>query len=160
MELNIVSFEQAKELKELGFPQNIYTSKVYLEKTIPHDIIAKECDLSDWQCIGGRLIPCSSDYNKYGVDTCICPTLELCAKWLREEKNIYITILPTYNNRRYLKSFICELDYKNNVGAFVTHTLNKNKGSYLYDDFNSYEEALSTCIDKAIEILKNNEKNT
>lgn len=142
MELELVTFEQAKSLKELGFPQNIYTSKVYLEKNIPHDIIAKECGLSDWQCIGGGLIPCSSDYNKYGVDTCSCPTLALCAKWLRKEKNIFIDL--TWGN---MQGKIIWCASVNNLG----------KGSSMLGDIKpvaSYEEALSAGIDKAIEILK------
>lgn len=140
MELQLVSFEQAKALKEVGFPQNIYTSQVYLEKTIPHDIIAKECGLSDWQCIGGTVISCSSSYNKYGVDTCRCPTLELVAKWLRDKKNLWIKI----SKGGYDKSAHCFL------------------GDYIYEDathikeFATYEDALSAGIDKAIEILKTN----
>lgn len=152
MELQLVNFEQAKALKELGFPQNIYTSKVYLEKTIPHDIIAKECGLSDWQCIGGKLIPCSSDYNKYGVDTCNCPTLELVAKWLRDEKSIIVTVKPFFVHSNVHSKEIEVIKYIVNVEGIT-------EGNTYFVQFtsapiNSYEESLSVGIDKAIEILK------
>lgn len=143
MELELVTFEQAKVLKELGFPQNIYTPKVYLEKTIPHDIIAKECGLSDWQCVGGKLIPCSSDYNKYGVDTCSCPTLELVAKWLRKQKNIHIEL--TLPNPAYCPWWHCVLrDIK--TRDIIAKTISYEKD----------EQALSAGIDEAIKYLKVN----
>lgn len=153
MELELVTFEQAKALKELGFPQNIYTSKVYLEKTIPHDIIAKECGLGDWQCICGKLIPCSSDYNKYGVDTCSCPSIELAAKWLREEKNILIEPhAKVFATNGFFKCFVLNCNKVYTKGAEHQIWWTDFGGDNVC--FPNWETALSAGIDKAIELLK------
>lgn len=131
MELQLVNFEQAKALKELGFPQ---------------DLSFRECDY--W-------------YNKHGHDNhhaeligddfsfsdivCLAPTLELVAKWLREEKSLFTEItldLGGGYNVQY-----CQLPW--------TNTLFDNS----LGTFDSYEEALSAGIDKAIKILKENETN-
>ena len=71
----------------------------------------------------------------------VAPSLEQVAKWLRDKKDLWIEI----SKGGYEKSAHCFL------------------GDYIYEDathikeFNSYEEALSAGIDKAIEILKKND---
>lgn len=73
------------------------------------------------------------------------PTLELVSKWLREEKNIHIC--PIYYSSKTYKTewYSCEVNQ---------HQINND------EEYSTYEGALIAGIDKAIEILKNNEKNT
>lgn len=80
--------------------------------------------------------------DRCNINTYFCVSLELVAKWLRDEKKIYIDI--TWNN---MQSNIIWCASLNNFA----------KGNSMLGDIastSSYEEALSICIDKAIEILK------
>lgn len=120
MELQLVSFTQAKTLKKLGMPINIQ----------------KFCYAGD-----GNL------YYIVNKDFYPAPTLELAAKWFREKKNLFI-IISNYNT-----SFMTpdkEVGY-----MFMLNTTCPVKALYdsekLYD---TYEQALSAGIDKAIEILQ------
>lgn len=75
MELQLVTFEQAKALKELGFPQGY--------------------DFSNWN---------NSYYDEDGIEYADCslygdydfmtsaPTLELASKWVRENTGIFINV--------------------------------------------------------------------
>lgn len=125
MELQLVSYDQAKALKELGFPQDLVYGMFYFEI------------LESINTILFCGIPIT---NKYIV----CPTLELAAKWLREDKNIYLHI-----KRLFSTSIIKHKD------CYCLHYSTKNYDETLYvHEFDSYEQALSAGIDKAIEILK------
>lgn len=75
MELNVVTFEQAKKLKELGFPQETDSWYYYdIEgKCVPH--LQK----------GGHKEYC-----------CDAPSLELVNKWLRDEKQIFLYVEPYF----------------------------------------------------------------
>ena len=80
--------------------------------------------------------------DRCNINTYFCVPLELVAKWLRDEKKIYIDI--TWDN---MQSNIIWCSSLNNFA----------KGNSMLGDIaptSSYEEALSVCIDKAIEILK------
>lgn len=78
MELRLVTFEQAKALKELGFPQGT-TNKFYYKST--------DETFDYW------------DIQQYSTekDFCAAPVLELVAKWLREEKDIDLWVRRLYS---------------------------------------------------------------
>lgn len=128
MELEIVNFEQAKALKELGFPQEVHPWNLY---DIHTGILHKDYDDSS---------PLYLTEN----DTCMAPSLELVAKWLRKEKDFHIC--PRYvvlNGEKFYYSEVNEeeLSYMECPG-------------YWYPiRYNTFEEALSAGINKAIEIL-------
>ena len=145
MKLQLVSFEQALALKELGYSQDdskfcypVITVRMqntyegYPYSFSPGDII----NLLEESANGSYFIGIVSD-----DDLINAPSLEEVAKWLRDEKNLWIEI----SKGGYEKSAHCFL------------------GDYIYEDathikeFNSYEEALSAGIDKAIKILKKND---
>lgn len=125
MELQLVSCEQAKALKELGFPQDLVYGTFYfatLESINPIPFCG---------------IPITNEY-------IVCPTIELAAKWLREDKKIYL-----YVNRLFSTSIIKNKDY------YYLYYSTKNYDETLYvHEFDSYEQALSAGVNKAIEILK------
>lgn len=131
MELQLVSFKQAKALKELGFSQETFFVYDLRSKNITTNI--------NYFAIYGE------------KDHCVfAPTLELVAKWLREEKDIDIIILP--RKRRSNSGKYIDKVYDMN---FIVEVLN---GYILRGDSKpTYEQALSSGINKAIEILKNNE---
>lgn len=127
MKLQLVSKEQAVRLRDIDFPQD------------KHDLGYTICNCSDRFNVykEGTLTENASSM----IKKVSAPSLELVAKWLREEKNLWIEI----SKGGYEKSAHCFL------------------GDYIYEDetnikeFNSYEEALSAGIDKAIGILKKND---
>ena len=85
----------------------------------------------------------------------MAPTLELAAKWLREEKKIhiepYVTSIPS------IHTFYCKvyLNYKAEKGPSISYTVNNGHGVY---NFGDYEKALSAGINKAIEMLTDKEE--
>lgn len=134
MKLQLINFDQAKILKELGLPQsdgwNYQLGCEYLKEYGKGDDIY--------------------DFDAYLIDRkelVYAPTLELAAKWFREEKNLFI-IISNYNT-----SFMTpgkEVSY-----MYIINTVNPVKALCDSEElYNSYEEALSAGIDKALEILK------
>lgn len=127
MDLQLVTFEQAKALKELGFPQGGLRNAYYGPngECVPINV----CSPIDWE-----------------LDA---PTLELTAKWLREEMNFHIMI-GTYDGRL--------VGYSETSYMYVLYHIKPIKclksNNVVY---NTYEEALSAGIDKAIEILEKRE---
>lgn len=129
-----VSLEQAKALKELGF---------------------------DWEC---RAVYANNFDSPYGNGFCYgigfsemnynnsdfgysAPTLAQAQKWLREVKelDLDITLYRKIDARekpaKIKRYYNCELSYSEDEED-------------LYDDFDSYEQAQSAGIDKALELLK------
>lgn len=82
---------------------------------------------------------------KFGFDFVISnsnlPALELVAKWLRDEKNIYIVILPTVND-------IWHSDF-HKADFFEYRIVYKGISAYSGTG-NSYEDALSNAIDTVL----------
>lgn len=118
LKLPLVTFEQAKALKELGFPQRAVSS-------------------IGWYSTNGQLNNSSINAPLDLLEgECYASTLEFVVKWLREEKEIYIDVLHQYLNNDYSLWFGYDKNDEETTG------------------FNTYEEALSEGIDKAIEILK------
>lgn len=156
MKLQLVSFEQAKALKELGFygyssnERELYvtSNEITWEQAIEtygdgYDYITHHETFP--VNVVGELLRDVRDKNicfATNFQTVYAPTLELAAKWLREEKKIYIDV--TWGNMQGNIIWCASL---NNLG----------KGSSMLGDIkhvDSYEEALSAGIDKAIEMLK------
>lgn len=135
LELDFVSFEQAKALEELGFPQETY-DYLYLDG----ELISKE-EYYEMDCGG----PFSVEL--FESDCLSAPSLELVSKWLREEKNLFI-IPDIYDTHSDTFTVVIRKKFG---GKFKESILLDE-----YDDvtFPSYELALSAGIDKAIEILK------
>lgn len=85
MELQLVSFEQAKALKELGFP-NVDDTRYYYD-------------------IEGNCIP-YLDYAFHRMFHCQAYCLDIVAKWLREEKHIDVLIGRYMDSKTYLYGII------------------------------------------------------
>lgn len=135
MELQFVTFEQAQALYELGFPQEteeLYAVCDYCYDDSDYPTTFNNGDLIEGHC--GRFA---------AKDVIAAPSLELAAKWLREEKEIIFcpTIVRFDDEARYSINGIYKV-----AGRCICvcwHNL-----------YNTYEQALSAVIDKAIEILK------
>lgn len=128
MELQLVNFEQAKELKELGFPQ--YLSRYcYNNKT-------------------GFLEDYTHNYSGY-IDNqnilSIAPYIEEVINWLRKNKNLDLYVRPCYEWT------------KESGTQKIRYTYELPIPKECLKIYPSYEEALSVGLDKAIKILKENE---
>lgn len=117
LKLTPVSFEQAKRLKELGFPQLFVNVGYYEDKKLHHS---------------------EDPYREVKNLIAVAPSLELVAKWLREEKNIHIC--PIYYSSKTYKTewYSCEVNQ---------HQINND------EEYSTYEEALIAGIDIAIKEL-------
>lgn len=131
MELQFVTFEQAQALYELGFPQEteeLYAVCDYCCDDSDDYITYNKGDLIEGYC--GRFA---------AKDVISAPSLELAAKWFREEKLIHI--------------FITHLNADTNWWEYNIETINGNFVEH-GKMYKSYDEALSAGIDSIIKLLK------
>ena len=132
MELQLVNFKQAVALKELGFPQ----------RTRDYDKWYNQNKVLD-------------NYTNQDTYECYAPTLELVAKWLREEKGMLISVYCLLTSGYWWnisKDFAYTVKYKDMAEIHSPLNIAVPEGdSFGYE---TYEDALSASIDKAIEILK------
>lgn len=153
---DFVTYEQAVKLKELGFDcHNLYNQMYYATQNY--------CEGNNpffFDTIGpGDLISSpkmKEDENDGWIedeDYCVlAPTLAQAQKWLREVKDIIIVVdfdnwCEKYGCHVYKKIIYNSENIKDSYGSMlVTNESN--------EDFDAYEAALSTGIDKALEILK------
>lgn len=158
VKLDLVKFEQAKALKELGFycysdnARELYVTSNEIsweqEIEIPYsdnDEYITRHETLPVEVIGQLLYNVQKKYGyKNKFQTVYAPTIELAAKWLRKEKDFHIT--PEYRTLGEKIIYYCKIN---------GHCLEENN-TLKRLLFNSYEDALSAGIDKVIEILKNN----
>lgn len=132
-----VTLEQAKILKEKGFPHQTWCSYVFREDWSEETY----SEISESKPLG--------TYSPFGCITCMSesdiamPTLSIVHKWLIEEKKIFIDI--TFG---ILRNEIFWCSSLNNLDC--------SKQSMICDAGHmckSYVEALSIGIDKALELI-------
>lgn len=126
---DFVTFEQAIKFKELGFDWKCYT--------FYHG--DNWCGLShSGMC---------ENHNMF--EKCVsAPTLSQAQKWMREVKNIHLEI-----------KYMSNPQYEPWVGKVVIIENYPKPNTIIdIDTCDTYEEALSICIDKALEILKQEKK--
>lgn len=132
-----VSFEQAVKLKEMGF--DWLTIHYYDVKT--YEFSPK---------ISHNYTVCYDNWNEYS-NSISSPTLAQTAKWLREVKSIIICIEPRFHGSK--RPLVVDYEY---------HLFNKDDGCYIYIEaktiYDTYEKSLSAGINKALELLKEENK--
>ena len=129
--LRLVTFKQAKILKEKGFPQ------------------PNECPSYK----EGR------EFTDLGEGSYYAPSLSLVQKWLIEEKNFIVNVVPAMDWDDKAMRY-CNLHYEcwyGQVGTPSICTLRSNEkdfgGNYKDAKFETYEEALSEGINKALTLI-------
>ena len=124
MELDFATFEQAKALQELGFP---FERVPYSEK---YAVKSYQFEAS-YSPVLDRIVK--------------APYLELDVIWLRNNKDFWI----------YAAEVELKKKYKNHIKYVFEIFYDKQDNDYYNGvEYDSYEEALSAGVDKAIEILK------
>ena len=124
MNKEFIPYEQALELKELGFDEDViaYWEKNSLLKPIP---------MSDF--INSFPV---NDYPK--ADWIAAPLYQQAFRWFREKYSINSWIINAEDNNNAFKPF-----FRGN-----------NIDEHLVDFYNTYEEAELACLKKLIEIVK------
>ena len=101
-------------------------------------------------------------YNSYGslgnfLGGIKAPTLYEAQKWLREEKEVYVTVIPEYNDYRPVKGVKYRLEvahWKDDEFGYETVEWLDEECPHTIITFDSFEEALSEGIKEAVKILK------
>lgn len=126
---DFVTFKQAKILKELGFDEKTLT--VYYK--------------TDESCV----IPNPEHWNDEIWHEFSAPTLAQAQKWLRDVKRIHIVIDAVHRMN-------CDGTYT----IFYPYTIKDWEGRILNNfglGYECYESSLEDAIDKALELLKENQ---
>ena len=133
MEKEFVPYEQALELKELGFnePCFAYYENNNLTVTFPSK------SSNGWKWVGNSIIP-AKNIN--------APTLSQAFRWFREKHNL----------RSFVDTRVTSVDNPNMwVYDFQIKMGNGVDTQPFYSgDFDTYEEAELECLKKLIEIVK------
>ena len=83
--------------------------------------------------------------------------LALAQKWLREEKEVYVTVIPEYNEFGPIKGVKYRIEvahWKDDEFGYETIEWLDEECLHTIITFDSYEEALSEGIKEAVKILK------
>lgn len=78
--MEFVRFEIAKKLKEKGYPQ------------VKKNTIAMYDEDGDWYSLSTSLDDFYYIFEDFDEHDYVCPTISQVLKWLRKEKNIYLSI--------------------------------------------------------------------
>jgi hypothetical protein len=129
MNKEFIPYEQALELKELGFnePCFIYWVHDGVEITF-----STSHNKSGWSMIGFKN---SQMIKKAGL--CSAPTFSQCFRWFREKYNLHNGIYPYYD------------EYEFQIKDFRVPTNTPVNGGLM-----KYEEAELACLKKLIQIVK------
>lgn len=129
-QLQLVTFEQAKKLKKVGFDfptEFFYNSDKQLRYIREEE---PECWDENWNII---------------EDCCSAPTVALALKWFRDAKKVMYKI-------GFCKIFGFEVVFLLN-DANITEEIEDIDGSILY--FDTYEQAESALLDELLKLIEN-----
>lgn len=82
MNEDFITYELAVKLKEKGFPQ------------VKENTLAMYNEDGEWFSLAKNLDDFEYLFEDFDDRDCVCPTISQVLKWLRDEKNIYVSILP------------------------------------------------------------------
>lgn len=144
-EADYVTYDQAQQLKKVGFPQ---------EKDCYTTLYPVKGEYKGLLC---RYNPALPERDKDSINA---PTLAKVCQWLRDYKFIDIDILTDSQTifERIIRSYTGSLINANiRVPPFgVRREILTTGPNGAVKTFPTYEEALSACIDKAIDFLQKN----
>lgn len=122
MELNYVSFQQAQDLQKVGFPQYHLCIDTYYDKNgeMSYDAVGQNVHYA-------------------------APFLEVAIKWLEEERQIYIFVLPEFSGKlETLRSYTVRIVTGKNLNGFRGHYC---KG------FATRDQANSAGLSRVLELM-------
>lgn len=110
MEINkgFVDFSLAVKLKEKGYPQ------------VKENTLAMYNEDGEWFSLAKTLDDFEYSFEDFDDRDCVCPTISQVLKWLREEKKIYVSILPLATHSTINKVAFYYLIEYNSTGEAMT----------------------------------------
>jgi len=135
MNQEFIPYEQALELKELGFDEECYGH---------YDSIGELNTVEDYARFGANILEMlSKEFNSvsYMKEMCSAPLYQQAFRWFRDKYGIMYTVHNNIEN------------WKNTFHGAYTK-INSNYESDYTNDFKTYEEAELACLKKLIEIVK------
>ena len=153
-EKDYCDYDTCVALKELGYNRGAYA---YYFPNHKEDLI-----FNTHQMRGCSINEMLKGYNTYpkdvmGHELIDAPTMWEAQKWLREEKEVYVTVIPEYNDYRPVKGVKYRLEvahWKDDEFGYETIEWLDEECPHTIITFDSYEEALSEGIKEAVKILK------
>jgi len=135
MEKEFIPYEQALELKELGFNEKCYGH---------YDSVGKLNTIEDYTRLGANILDMiSKEFNSvsYMKEICSSPLYQQAFRWFREKHNYcYFIRGNNYDGYYYDIDNLGMLRYKIEIDNRLT--------------WKTYEEAELECLKKLIEIIK------
>jgi hypothetical protein len=125
MKNEFIPYEQALELKQLGFNEPCFG--YYLDNKFQFFADVRSCNTN-------------SEFGFYPTAL----TYSQAFRWFREEYVLDSIVQPTYSTKYQYRVF--KVEAKSKVQVY---------GDYMSKEFNTYEEAELACLKKLIEIAKN-----
>lgn len=137
-----VPYELAKKLEEKGFPQH-WSDDDYITEN-------EECECH---------FEVGTHYNRWFIPehlpTIAAPTISQVLKWFREEKEVYVSVIPEYNEFNPVKGVTYRLEvayWKDDEFGYETVEW-LDKETHTIITFDSYEKALLEEIEYVIDNL-------
>ena len=136
MKKEFIPYEQALALKELAFDEECIA--LYKFKKFKYKI--KDCNgIVDFYNRDGKII------------SYLAPTFSQAFRWFREKCSIQSTIEPTKDQHRFELGFNYWIWNTKTAEEWFTEPRDRPAGDYVFD---TYEEAELACLEKLIEIVK------
>ena len=140
MNKEFITYEQAVALKELGFDEECFA--VYYDSET-------HVFLKEFKTYTGAWVKFNSEFDGKGVTS--APLYQQAFRWFREKHNlcgeVYTVNMGAIDYTFQIRDLYSEDIKHNNFEAYT--------GGYI-GTFSTYEEAEQSCLDKLIEIVKNN----
>lgn len=144
MEEIYCSYEQAKKLKELGFPQDIQTLYFYTKPNSKMYGIDEHYRFYNIKNTPKKLYAIGEYAVKHKENAFIAPTISLAYKWLLSKKKLFISVVPSMTDGTYdLKIF--KIVKRNGI---IHHILKNQK-----DGFKSILDAYTIGLDLCLTLI-------
>jgi hypothetical protein len=135
MENSFITYQQAEQLKKLGFDEECFAIYDEYEEIV-------------WNTKHSSLC-----YNSQGyVDMCTAPTYSQAFRWFREKYNLYHNV---WNYTHGEPTDLIPNGFTYSIDEEWITIIGKKEDGYFEKYYNTYEEAELACLQKLIEIVKN-----
>jgi hypothetical protein len=130
MEIDFVTFEIAKKLKEKGFPQ------------VKKNTLAMYNEVGEWFSLARNLDAYEYSFVDFDDRDCVCPTIAQVLKWLRENKRLEAN--GCYDNdAEGWMGYVCEMDVPD---LYAFHALKERHKLYEEAALHAIEYILDNLI--------------
>jgi hypothetical protein len=130
MEIDFVTFEIAKKLKEKGFPQ------------VKKNTLAMYNEVGEWFSLARNLDAYEYSFVDFDDRDCVCPTIAQVLKWLRENKRLEANGCYDNDTEGWM-GYVCEMDVPD---LYAFHALKERHKLYEEAALHAIEYILDNLI--------------